>query len=173
MFKNFFYALIISLIPFSLLADNGVLPYGVGEDGLYKQRWINQTTMDLKQDFINAQQRDKILVYLFEQPGCVYCKYMHEEVFSDKEVSDIIEKHFYFIQIQMAGMIPLKDFDGKEYQEKDFSRLNKIIGTPSMVFFDSKKPVDSFNSLLNAEVLTLPGAFKKEDMTKFLLSLVD
>ena len=172
MLKYILFSLTLILSSGSAFAQDMTSKIPVGEDGLYKPSWLYETTMDISKDFINAQQRDKILVYLFEQPGCVYCYYMHEDVFIQENIKNLLIDNFYVIQLQMNGMIPLKDFNGKEYPERNFSQLNKIIGTPSMVFFDSKKPISSFDSVLESHIMTIPGAFKPEQFYDILVSIV-
>lgn len=167
MIRRTFLATLISAIPMFSYAQSGELT-SIGDDGLYKQSWFYKPSMDLKQDFINAQQRDKYLVYIFEQPGCIYCKFMHEKVFTDPSVENFLIENFYIVQLQINGAIPLKDFDGVEYRERDFSRLNSAMGTPTMVFFDSKKPVSGFTSIRDSHLLTIPGALEPEQFIQTL-----
>ena len=57
----------------------------MGDDGLHKQPWMRDTFKDLGEDLAEANAEGKRLVLFVEQIGCLYCKKMHEEVFSDPE----------------------------------------------------------------------------------------
>ena len=49
------------------------------DDGIHTQPWIRSLTfLDLKEDLTEAKKAGKGLVVLFEQPGCVSCKRLHE-----------------------------------------------------------------------------------------------
>ncbi len=67
----------------------------IGDDGLHKQSWMRDTFKDLREDLDEANAEGKRLVLFFEQRGCIYCRKMHEEVFSDAAVSDYINDNFF------------------------------------------------------------------------------
>ena len=61
----------------------------IGEDGLHKQPWFAVTFKDMQEDLTDAGDAGKRLAVIFEQRGCIYCRKLHEEVFSDPEISGL------------------------------------------------------------------------------------
>ena len=107
----------------------------LGDDGLHKASWMRDTFKDLGEDLAEANAEGKRLMVLIEQRGCIYCKKMHEEVFSRREVSDYIDENFFVIQINMFGDVEVTDFDGTTLPEKDIVRRWGALFTPNVMFF--------------------------------------
>ena len=63
----------------------------MGDDGLHKAPWMRETFKDLREDLEDANLEGKRLLLLIEQRGCVYCRKMHEQVFTDPEVKALLE----------------------------------------------------------------------------------
>lgn len=129
----------------------------IGDDGLHKTDWMRDTFKDLREDLAEANAEGKRLVLFFEQRGCIYCKKMHEEVFSDPTVSDYIEEHFFVVQLNLHGDTDAVDFDGQEMSEKDLARRWGILFTPTIMFLPQE--VDDGVIAPQAAVATMPGAF--------------
>ena len=129
----------------------------IGDDGLHKTDWMRDTFKDLREDLAEANEEGKRLVLFFEQRGCIYCKKMHEEVFSDPIVSDYIEEHFFVVQLNLHGDTDAVDFDGTEMSEKDLARRWGILFTPTIMFLP--QDVDEGVIAPQAAVATMPGAF--------------
>jgi thioredoxin-related protein len=140
----------------------------IGEDGLYKSSIVHMTTMDLKKDYTIAKQQEKVLIIVFEQIGCVYCKAMHTQVFTDKDVNKKMTEDFYMVQLNLGGIKPLKRFDGSEISERDLRRELGVMGTPTFVFFDTSKETNEITNLLDEELLRIPGAIYKDNLLKLL-----
>lgn len=131
----------------------------LGDDGLHKQPWMRDTFLDLREDLEEANAEGKRLVLFFEQRGCIYCKKMHEEVFSDQTVSDYIADNYFVVQLNLHGDIEVTDFDGKVMSEKDIAQRWRVLFTPSIVFLPEAVPEDQ--TALDAAVSVMPGAFGK------------
>jgi len=129
----------------------------IGDDGLHKTDWMRDTFKDLREDLAEANSEGKRLVLFFEQRGCIYCKKMHEEVFSDPTVSDYIEEHFFVVQLNLHGDTDAVDFDGEEMSEKDLARRWGILFTPTIMFLPQE--VGEGVTAPQAAVATMPGAF--------------
>ena len=97
MMIRLFVFLIAALIAVSAAAAE------LGDDGLHKASWMRDTFKDLREDLEEANAEGKRLMIIIEQRGCIYCKKMHEEVFSVSEVSDYITEHFFVVQLNMFG----------------------------------------------------------------------
>lgn len=131
----------------------------VGDDGLHKQPWMRDTFKDLREDLQEANAEGKRLVLFFEQRGCIYCRQMHKEVFSDAQVSEFIEDNYFVVQLNLHGDIEVTDFDGDTLIEKDMARKWRVLFTPSIVFLPEEVPEGQ--SALDAAVAVMPGAFAK------------
>ena len=78
MFNKFLKILLLSMSP---LFVTQVIALEVGDDGLHKTKWMQDTFKDLREDLEEANAEGKRLVLFFEQIGCIYCTKMHKEVF--------------------------------------------------------------------------------------------
>jgi thioredoxin-related protein len=150
------YLAIIVISVFSFLATN-ISALELGDDGLHKTRWMQDTFKDLREDLSEANSEGKRLVLFFEQIGCIYCTKMHKEVFSKEKVSNYIEENFFVVQLNLHGDIEVTDFDGEVLAEKDIARKWGILFTPSVIFLPTEVKVDV--SAQQAAVATMPGAF--------------
>jgi thioredoxin-related protein len=150
------YLAIIVISVFSFLATN-ISALELGDDGLHKTRWMQDTFKDLREDLFEANSEGKRLVLFFEQIGCIYCTKMHKEVFSKEKVSNYIEENFFVVQLNLHGDIEVTDFDGEVLAEKDIARKWGILFTPSVIFLPTEVKVDV--SAQQAAVATMPGAF--------------
>ncbi len=131
----------------------------MGDDGLFKSPWMRDTFKDLREDLDEANAEGKRLVLLFEQRGCIYCRQMHEEVFTDPMVSDYIDENYFVVQLNLHGDIEVTDFDGESLSEKDMARKWNILFTPTMMFLPEE--VDAEATAPQAAVAVMPGAFGK------------
>ncbi len=94
---------------------------------------------------------------IIEQRGCIYCKKMHEEVFVDPKVAEVIEQNFFVVQINMFGDVEVTDFDGTALPEKDMVKRWGALFTPTLYFFP--ETVSDGQTAVQAAVANMPGAF--------------
>ena len=130
----------------------------IGEDGLHKQPWMPVTFKDMGEDLQTANDEGKRLALIIEQRGCIYCKELHEKVFSDPEVSGYIKEHFMVVQINLFGDEDVTDFDGTTLSEKEMARKWGVMFTPTILFMPAEAPE---GPAAQAAVSTMPGAFGK------------
>ena len=154
MFNKFLKILLLAMFPFFV---NQASALEVGDDGLHKTPWMQDTFKDLREDLEEANAEGKRLVLFFEQIGCIYCTKMHKEVFSKEKVSNYINDNFFVVQLNLHGDIEVTDFDGDVLPEKDIARKWGILFTPSILFLPPE--VDSSSSAQQAAVAMMPGAF--------------
>jgi thioredoxin-related protein len=154
MFNKFLKILLLAMFP---LLVNQVSALEVGDDGLHKTPWMQDTFKDLREDLEEANAEGKRLVLFFEQIGCIYCTKMHKEVFSKEKVSNYIDDNFFVVQLNLHGDIEVTDFDGDVLPEKDIARKWGILFTPSILFLPPA--VESDMSAQQAAVAMMPGAF--------------
>ena len=154
MFNKFLKILLLAMSP---LFVTQVIALEVGDDGLHKTKWMQDTFKDLREDLEEANAEGKRLVLFFEQIGCIYCTKMHKEVFSKEKVSNYIDDNFFVVQLNLHGDIDVTDFDGDVLPEKNIARKWGILFTPSILFLPPA--VDSDLSAQQAAVAMMPGAF--------------
>lgn len=131
----------------------------MGDDGLHKADWMRETFKDLNEDLAEANAEGKRLMLLFEQRGCVYCRKMHEEVFSDAEVADYIRDNYFVVQMNLHGDTEIVDFDGEAMTEKAAARKWGLLFTPTILYLPEE--VEEGKNAAQAAVASQPGAFSK------------
>ncbi len=114
-----------------------IAPPVIGPNGLHFQPWFKKTTGDLRRDLFAAKGEDKVLVLLWEQEGCIYCKKMHEITFRIPEIVNYIKANFFVIQMDMRGERRFTDLKGEVMDESALARKLRITGTPTSQFLNS------------------------------------
>jgi thioredoxin-related protein len=135
-------------------------------DGLHVAPWIEETFLDLREDLGEAGANGQRLAILIEQRGCIYCTRMHEEVFSDPEIAELLSEDFYVVRLNMHGALEATDFDGETLEERDLVRRWRNMFTPTMMFF--REDVPEGMTAAEAAVVTMPGAFETGTMFDLL-----
>ena len=120
-------------------------------DGLHTQPWFKTLSfLDIADDVAEAKAEGKLLVILFEQPGCDSCERLHEVNFADPDLVAYVNRHFEVIQINLYGEVAVTRRDGSETNEKGLAQDFRIHFTPTTVFLDEQ----------GAEVFRVPGYFR-------------
>jgi len=132
----------------------------LGDDGLHKPDWFNETFLDIGEDLAEANAQGKRLVLMVEQLGCIYCTKMHEKIFPDERIDAIIREDFYPVQINLYGDLDVTDLDGEVMTEKDMARRWNVIFTPTMIFLPEES--DGSGTVIEAAVAVMPGAFERQ-----------
>lgn len=157
------------IIALLAVAWAGTVLAEIGEDGLHKTDWMALTFRDVAEDLETAKDEGKRLALIFEQRGCIYCRKLHEEVFSQDDVADYIADNFMVVQYNLYGDEEVVDLDGETLTEKEAARKWGVVFTPT-IFFLSDDPAAGAD-VKDATVQTLPGAFGKGttlDMFRFI-----
>ena len=143
----------------------------MGDDGLHKAAWMRDTFKDLSEDLEEANSEGKRLAVIIEQRNCMYCKKMHETVFSDPDIFSYLMDNFFVIQINMFGNVEVTDFNGEALEERDMVSKWGIMFTPTMMFF----PEDASDEQPANQVMiaSMPGAFGKETARNLLTWVID
>jgi thioredoxin-related protein len=142
-----------------LLISSAAHAAQLGEDGLHKQPWFSETFKDIKEDVAAAKADGKRLAIIFEQRGCLYCKKMHETVFSDAKVAKYISDNFMVVQYNMFGDVEVIDSDGETLTEKKATKKWALAFTPTVMFMPEELPAGK--DAKQAAVAIMPGAFGK------------
>ncbi|HGG03964.1 MAG TPA: thioredoxin [Aliiroseovarius sp.] len=130
----------------------------MGDDGLHKQPWFEDTFLDMQEDLADAAAEGKDLLLLFEQRGCPYCKELHEVNFERAEITDYIQDNYYVVQLNLWGDREVTDFDGEVMSERDLAKKWFIQFTPTTAMYTLDNGVPE--SFADAEAMRLPGYFK-------------
>lgn len=141
----------------------------LGDDGLHKPAWLQDTFKDLPDDLAEANAEGRRLLILVEQRGCIYCKEMHEKVFPDPEIDALLREKYFVVQMNLFGSTEVTDFDGKVLSEKEMARRWGVAFTPTLIFLPEAVP--GGETAVQAAVVTMPGAFGT-GTTKALLEWV-
>ena len=131
----------------------------MGDDGLHKPTWLEDTFKDMREDLAEANAQGKRLLIIWEQRGCIYCNKMHNEVFPDPAIDALIREKFYVVQMNLFGDVEVTDLDGKVLPERDMAARWGIIFTPTMMFIRDGGSAEVTGSQFSAA--TMPGAFGK------------
>lgn len=131
----------------------------LGDDGLHKPTWLRETFKDLREDLAEANSEGKRLLISIEQRGCIYCTKMHEEVFPDAKIDQLIRDTYFVVQINLFGDVEVTDFDGTVLPEKDMATRWGVMFTPTLVFLPEDVPEGE--TAADAAVAMMPGAFGK------------
>lgn len=83
-----------------------------------------------------ADKEDKKVLIYANAVWCTYCKKQEKEVFSQKNVQDITNEHFYTVWLDIESEEKMI-FRGEEVSQRDFARAMRITGTPTFIFLDS------------------------------------
>ncbi len=143
----------------------------LGDDGLHKQPWFEQTFKDIQEDIDDARDAGKRLAILFEQRGCPYCEKMHKTVYVDPDVVAYIEEHFLVVQYNLYGSEEVTDTDGEVLSERDAARKWKLHYTPSLLFLPETANTEL--SAIAQTVAQLPGAASVERTSSMLHWVVE
>lgn len=131
----------------------------LGDDGLHKTHWMQDSFLDLREDLELANEEGKRFAIIIEQRGCIYCRRMHQDIFPDPAIDRIITENFYFVQLNMFGDLEVTDFDGEVMAEKEIMFKWRVNFTPTIMFFPEEVPEST--SASDIAVAQLPGAFGK------------
>jgi len=129
----------------------------MGDDGLYKPAWLRDTFKDLQEDFAEAKSEGKRLLLMVEQRGCLYCKDMHENTFTDPRVEALLTDAYFPVQINLHGDTEIVDTDGQTLTEKAAARKWGVLFTPTMILLPTE--IDESLSATGQAVAVMPGAF--------------
>ncbi|GAB6053770.1 thioredoxin family protein [Magnetospira thiophila] len=157
----FFATLMIGPVNGAQALEENLLPLApMGDDGLYKQSWMPETFLDLKEDFIDATNKGKMLALIWEQKGCPYCKETHLVNFRHPDMVNYIKENFVVLQMNMWGDREVTDFDGEVISEKEYAQKYGILFTPTIQFFPATREEMEGKSGPAMEAFRLPGYFK-------------
>lgn len=100
--------------------------------------WFKTSFLDFSEDLQEATDSDKHMMIYFHQNGCPYCAKLVRDNFHNKSLVAKLQKDFDVIETNMFGDRDLVDWNGKEFNEKEFSTQMNIQFTPTLLFLNNK-----------------------------------
>lgn len=142
-------------LPFAFAQEKNIL--ATGANGLYVQPWLQNSFLDLSDEFYKAKNQGQQLALLFEQRSCSQCKELHKLNFTNPAIVSYIKKYFRLVQIDIRGSRDVTGFDGRQLSERDFSQDWQINFTPTIGFFPIDKSRIIGQTARAAEAFRLTG----------------
>lgn len=156
-------ATLAPLVPAFAQAPSAVSKPVLGDDGMYHFDWYQESFLDLAEDVATAKDKGKRLAVIWSQKGCIYCKRMALEHFSDPEIAGYVRKNFDIIHMNLFGDREITDFDGKKLSEKAYARAYAIRLTPTIQFFPENAGGLGKLEPSKREVARMPGLLEPKD----------
>lgn len=128
-----------SWLPLLLLAFSCSVPAAAPDAGTRDAmtHFFDANTGDLKAELADAKAAGKkAVLFMYEQEGCPACRYMKQNVLNRIDVQNLYHAHFVSFTVDIHGAVPLKDFSGRDINEKALAARAKIRATPTFVFHD-------------------------------------
>ncbi|MDJ0779384.1 MAG: thioredoxin fold domain-containing protein [Gammaproteobacteria bacterium] len=90
----------------------------------------------------SAQQQQKPMLLYFGRYGCTTCRKMHAEVFTDPDLRRRYSEDFVLAYVDTESGNRIRLANGERTTEMQFATRNRILGTPTFVFFSpEQKPL--------------------------------
>lgn len=86
-----------------------------------------------------ASREHKPMLLYFGRYGCSTCRKMHAEVFSDADVSAMYNADFVLAYVDTESGNRIRLANGETTTEMQFASRNRILGTPTFVFFSREQ----------------------------------
>lgn len=131
----------------------------LGDNGLHIQSWFHEGFLELEDDLATAADEGKDLLILVEQPGCPYCREMHQVNLRIPQIVEYIQENFQVVQLDMRGSREVTDMDGTATEERTLVRDWGVNFTPTLIFVP-KEAIDGSGNAKERAVMVMPGYFK-------------
>lgn len=124
------------LLPFIALFSIAAI---ASDDGIHWQDWSQDT-------FENAKRLDRPLLINVGHEGCMACRWMKDETFTDPGIVELVNKHFIAIQVDSEMQPDI----GEQYSDWAWpaTAFNRPDGTQVLAIRGNRKP-EKFQQILN------------------------
>lgn len=129
-------------------------------DGIYTQKWLYESSLNLGKDLAATEQEGKRLVIFWEMKDCSDCKPMYEINLRIPQVVEKIKKDFNVIKLDIWGTRKVTDLDGTVLPEKELALKYKISFTPTLQFLAESLEKAAGKNGKESEVFRASGYFK-------------
>ncbi|MBD3670931.1 MAG: thioredoxin fold domain-containing protein [Gammaproteobacteria bacterium] len=119
--------------------ENENLGEGMVNPGYHEPpTWFKNSFMDLQEDLAEARESGKRLLIYFYQDGCPYCGKLLSVNWTMPDIVKATRDNFDVIAINLWGDREVTDFTGNTMSEKRFAEKNRVMYTPTLLFFDEQ-----------------------------------
>jgi len=126
--------------------ENNLSAKSNGQSVTGEVNWVS-----FNQGLKNSAESRKPVIIDFYADWCKYCKIMDSEVFSQKDIADVLNSKFVTIRVYTDKNESIM-YKGKKLSSQEFAGFLGVEGLPTLVFMDS-----------NGEFITkIPGYINKE-----------
>ncbi len=132
----------------------------IDADGMYAQKWLYKSSLNLREDLAATKQEGKRLVIFWEQKECSYCKPMYEINLRIPRMVEKINKNFNVIKLDIFGDRKVTDLDGTVMTEEELAGKYKIRYTPTLQFLSESLEKAAGKDGGESEVFRLEGYLK-------------
>jgi len=162
--KMFFFVIAVVLTASGPVRADGhtpTLPMAeIADDGMYAQKWLYKSSLDLRKDLATTTKERKRLVIFWEQKECLYCKPMYEINLRIPRIVEKITKNFNVVKLDIEGDRQVTDLDGTILAEKELARRSKIFYSPTLQFLAESLEKAAGRSAADSEVFRPEGYLK-------------
>ena len=158
-----FIAAFLMTLPGTVRADRHMPTLPMAEkpdDGMYAQKWLYKSSLDLRRDLAATEKEGKRLVIFWEQVECAYCKPMYELNLRIPRLVEKIKKNFNVIKLDILGERKVTDLDGTVLAENELAEKFKIYYTPTLQFLPESLELAAGRNGKESEVFRPEGYFK-------------
>ncbi len=160
-FTTLLFGVVLALIATlsSLRAEERLPEPELGDNGLHVQSWFHEGFLDLSEDLAEAKAQGKDLIIMVEQPGCPYCRELHQVNLRIPQIVETMKENYMVVQLDMRGSREVTDFDGETLEERDAVRKWRVAFTPTLIFIPGEE-ADSDGTIRDRAAMMMPGYFK-------------
>ncbi len=100
----------------------------------------NTSDIDVNKLLLQTKENSKKILVFVHSPNCSYCRRMVSQNFQDKNILNILKKHFILLDIDIReeGIVVYKEFRGNK---KEFADYIGAIAVPATLVMDQKSKV--------------------------------
>lgn len=144
------------VLPALLCAETDGLDENLQNPGYIEEpEWFKASFLDIREDVQEAADENKRVLLYFHQDGCPYCEKLIKDNFSQRDVTELTQKLFNTISINLWGDREVVGLNGEMLTEKEFSKSLRVQFTPTLLMLDENADV-----ALRVNGYYAPGKFK-------------
>ncbi len=82
-------------------------------------------------------EKKKGTLVIFELEGCGDCKQLENLLLESAQARRYYQSHFRIVRIELGAPEFITDFKGMKTRKMDFALAQRVVATPTLVFFDN------------------------------------